>query len=203
MVSIQHNWSPLLPGQVQQLLADLNVPWWLAGGWAIDLFIGHQTRDHADIDVLILRSDQLILQTYLADWELYKTNQPGLKRWKKDEFLPPGINDIWCRRNEDSDWSLQFMLMETEGDEWIFRRLPAVRGLLSELGIMSESGICYLRPEIQLLYKARPEISEKDQSDFDLVLPLLTCTAQSWLLEKLSLQFPLGHRWIEQLRENL
>lgn len=30
-------WNPLLPGEVMALFGELRVPWWIAGGWAIDL----------------------------------------------------------------------------------------------------------------------------------------------------------------------
>ena len=31
-----HNWQPLSLEQIAELLSDLAVPWWVAGGWAID-----------------------------------------------------------------------------------------------------------------------------------------------------------------------
>ncbi len=39
--------------------ASLTVPWWIAGGWALDLFAGDQSRPHKDLDVGILRNDAL------------------------------------------------------------------------------------------------------------------------------------------------
>src|SRR5207253_191913 len=33
-------WDPLTPEQVRELLRDLTVRWWIAGGWALDLFLG-------------------------------------------------------------------------------------------------------------------------------------------------------------------
>jgi hypothetical protein len=32
--------------------------WWIAGGWAVDLFLGEQTRVHDDVDVAVLRRDE-------------------------------------------------------------------------------------------------------------------------------------------------
>ena len=65
---------------------------------------------------------------------------------------------------------------------------------------MATSGIRHLRPEIQLLYKARPETQEKDDVDFDATEPLLVGPERKWLLESLQQQFPNGHKWIERLR---
>lgn len=61
-------WCPLTPGEVAERLGAFNGPWWIAGGWAIDLFLGRQTRPHGDTDVLVLRCDQLALQQVLEGW---------------------------------------------------------------------------------------------------------------------------------------
>ena len=75
----ENNWEPLQPEEVSELFKSLDIKWWIAGGWAIDLFLGKKSRDHLDIDVLIFRKDQMIIHKHLKGWELYKTNQPGLK----------------------------------------------------------------------------------------------------------------------------
>lgn len=59
-------WEPLSLGEVSAAMEGLGCPWWLAGGWAIDLHIGYVTRVHEDIDVLVLREDQLRVQQHLA-----------------------------------------------------------------------------------------------------------------------------------------
>ena len=43
---------------VGSLLSGLTVPWWVTGGWAIDLAAGHLTRDHADVNVMMLERDE-------------------------------------------------------------------------------------------------------------------------------------------------
>jgi hypothetical protein len=47
---------------VRSLLSDLTVPWWVAGGWAIDLAIGQVTRPHDDVDVVLLERDEHALR---------------------------------------------------------------------------------------------------------------------------------------------
>ena len=59
-------------------------------------------------------------------------------------------------------------------------------------------GIPYQRPEIALLFKAK-HTREKDQADFDAVLPLLDPDARAWLADALELVHP-GHPWIEATR---
>lgn len=196
----EHQWAPLSPHEVAELLADLTVPWWIAGGWAIDLFLGRQTRPHADVDVLVRRADQLVLQRHLSDWDLHKTQQPGLKPWPAGEFLERPFDDIWCRRTPAEPWCLQLMLLDTVGQQWVFKRDTAIGGPLETIGRLAADGIPYLAPHIQLLYKAKPDTLAKDQSDFEATLPHLPPSARRWLLDCLTRRFPDGHPWIDRLR---
>src|ERR1051325_3379298 len=105
------------------------------------------------------------------------------------------------RRAPESPWSLQLMLLETDGDRWIFRRDPTISGPLSGLGKTTATGIPYLAPEIQLLFKARKETIGKDDADFNVAIPLLSHVSRSWLLECLTRRFPDGHEWIARLND--
>src|SRR5215212_9966399 len=60
---------PYNPYDILALLGSAPFPWWIAGGWSLDLFLGKQTRDHFDIDVAISRNDQLLAQLYLNHWD--------------------------------------------------------------------------------------------------------------------------------------
>jgi Aminoglycoside-2''-adenylyltransferase len=41
-----------------EVLSSLRRPWFVVGGWALDLFLGRETRSHKDIDIAIFREDQ-------------------------------------------------------------------------------------------------------------------------------------------------
>ena len=197
------NWDPMSIDEVADLMSDVGVPWWIAGGWAIDLFLGKQTRSHGDTDILIRRGDQLEIQAYLSakGLLLYKTQQPGLRPWLPGEFQPRPFDDIWCRWSVDTPWTLQLMLLCTDGDQWVFKRDPMLRGPLDTLGRRSASGVPYMSPHIQLLYKAKPETLAKDQSDFDLTVPRLTQEERAWLLHQLGQRLAEDHPWNIRLRE--
>ncbi|HEY3378839.1 MAG TPA: GNAT family N-acetyltransferase [Armatimonadota bacterium] len=193
------DWAPFTVNALAHLFSEMGIPWWISGGWALDLYLGKQTRPHADTDILILRNDQLLVQEHLRDWQLFKTHQPGLAPWPMGEYLHPPVNSIWVRREEGAPWAFEIMLMETEGDEWVFRRLPAIRGPIRELGLQTDAGISYLAPEIQLLYKGRQEYRQKDLQDLQAIMPKLPAKKKQWLLECLRRQFPGGHDWIDYL----
>lgn len=158
-------WSPLSPAGVKVLLGGADRPWLVAGGWAIDLFVGRQTRRHADIDVLVLRADQQLIQERLHDWQIFAADPPGtLRRWRPGETLPTSVHDIWCRENAEGPWRVQFMIDDSDGSHWVSRRDPRIRMSLADTRRVSPSGIPYLAPEVQLLYKSRSP-RPKDEHD--------------------------------------
>ncbi|WP_419893509.1 nucleotidyltransferase domain-containing protein [Oceanobacillus kimchii] len=47
---------------IKTVMSDFNKDWFFAGGWAIDIFLGKETRDHPDIEIGIFREDQIELK---------------------------------------------------------------------------------------------------------------------------------------------
>lgn len=47
---------------VRTLLSGLTVPYWITGGWAIDPAAGHVTRDHADVNIMMLERHEHALR---------------------------------------------------------------------------------------------------------------------------------------------
>ena len=192
-------WDPLSPKEVAAELSGLPCRWWLAGGWAIDLHLGHQSRAHADTDVLILRADQSAVRRHLAGWDLHAADPPGtLRPWAKGETVAPTIHGVWCRRSGSSPWSLQLMIDDTENDYWVYRRDARIRRLVADLeGPASTPQRPVLTPEIQLLYKSvRPR--DKDEADFHAVVEALHAPQRRWLAKSLTTVSP-GHPWLERL----
>ncbi|WP_373692384.1 nucleotidyltransferase domain-containing protein [Cohnella silvisoli] len=84
-----NNWVTLTVPEICTVFSEIPVTWCIAGGWALDLYVGKQSRKHDDVDVIILREEQLTAFQYLSkDWTLYKTENGTLAHWKKENFLP-------------------------------------------------------------------------------------------------------------------
>ncbi|MET7643475.1 amino acid transporter [Streptomyces sp. NPDC005426] len=193
-------WEPMPLGDAVRLLSPQPTRWWIAGGYAVELAVGRAYRDHGDIDVLLLRRDQLSVQRILPDWEWWAADPPGtLRPWRAGEMLPPRVHDIWCRPGVGAPWRVQFMLDDAEDGDWVFRRDPRIRLPLDRLGRVSGDGVPYLAPEVQLLYKARSR-RPKDERDFEAVLPVLDDDRRSWLTETITLAEGAGHPWAARLR---
>lgn len=187
-------WEPISPRQVAGLFGGLTNPWWIAGGYAIELFLGRAIRSHGDIDVLLLRRDQQQIHQVLKDWDIQAADPPGtLRPWQAEEWLPLGVQDIWCRERSDGPWRVQVMLDEADGDEWRSRRDARIRRPVSSLGLVTEQGVPFLAPEVQLFYKSKRALP-KDEIDFAAALPLLNPGARRWLDGALALT-ARSHRW--------
>lgn len=194
------SWEPAPPPEVAELFSGISpVPWWIAGGYAIELAVGHAFREHGDIDILLLRRDQLAVQQALPSWEWWAADPPGtLRPWRRGELLPPGVDDVWCRPAAPAPWRIQVMFDEAAGDEWISRRNPLVRREIALLGAVSADGLPYLAPEVQLFAKA-PDPRPNDEQDFTAALPVLDETQRRWLADALQKTFS-EHPWLACLR---
>ncbi|MGW4562039.1 nucleotidyltransferase domain-containing protein [Streptomyces sp. NPDC004561] len=87
------------------MFAGADFPWWIAGGYAIELAVGRELRPHGDLDVLVLRRDQPLAREMLSDWDMHVADPPGAGRfrpWRPGETLEVPLHDIWCRRTRDA-----------------------------------------------------------------------------------------------------
>lgn len=196
-------WQPWSPQEVARFFAPLSIPWWIAGGWAIDLFLGRQTREHEDIDVQILRRDQQAVRALFGAWDVQAALQPPrdeawpFRPWRLGEVLDADIHDVWLRPSPAQPWALQLMIADTRDDTWLFRRTPAIARPIAAIGRATADGIPYLEPEIQLLYKARG-LRPKDEVDFTHALPTLDQERRRWLRQALDTAHP-NHPWLRRI----
>jgi Protein of unknown function (DUF952)/Aminoglycoside-2''-adenylyltransferase len=182
-------------------------PWWIAGGWALDLFLGLRTRPHADVEISILGSTQQTLFDHLRGWDL-RLAAPGqtLEIWDGGPVELP-YHQVWARRGPGRPSSpdafaadptmIDFLLEQERDDRWVYRRRPEVTVALDEFGTTSPPGVPFVRPQVALLYKAK-FTRYKDERDFDAVLPHLGGSERAWLASALDEAHP-GHQWTARL----
>lgn len=193
------SWQALTPREAVDLLSALRVPWWVAGGWAIELFLGKVTRAHKDLDIGIFRSDAADVAAALSGWEFFESKDGLLSALAVGAAPRAGVNSLWGRRADAAHWELELMLDESDAESWVFRRDARITVALSKAIRRSPEGIAYLAPEIQLLYKSRAPRQE-DQMDFAHVVPHLSRDSRTWLRESLMSVDP-EHAWISALKE--
>jgi Aminoglycoside-2''-adenylyltransferase len=195
--------KPLL--EVAESLANLRAPFFVAGGWAIDLHLGRVTREHHDIDTLVMRRDQLGLHKALKQFSLKKiiphpeglANRGTVTDWPPGERLELPFDQINAYRAGESEPAFEVLLAESSDSEWIFRRSPKIRMPLARMGFHPLWGLPYLAPEIVLLFKAK-QLEPRDRIDFSNTLPALSADARRWLRDAIGKTYP-DHEWLNAL----
>ena len=180
-------------------LKGVSFPWYISGGWALDLFLGDVTRLHHDVDVVFPYSAQTELRTHLTErgWALLTPFQKRLEQWPPHMQLQLPRHQVHAHREGDF---IDFLLTDMEG-VWRYRRGPTVLRSLERMGMTNDSGIPYLAPELALLFKSKNTSNKdrpKDQLDFEKVLPHLEAERRAWLYWALVATSP-DHPWIKQL----
>ncbi len=188
-------WDAWLPGDAARLLRGADAPWYVTGGWALDLFRGHRTRDHDDLEIAVPADRFSEIQRALSDYDLYVIGD-GLAHPLTPEALTEH-HQTWVRERLTGLWRLDVMREPWDGDVWVFRRDPRIRLPRDRVISRTADGIPYARPEVALLYKAK-SARPKDDDDFAGILPLLDPAACRWLAETLALVHP-RHRWLDAL----
>ena len=181
-------------------LSGCQAPWWVAGGWALDLFLGRVTRPHHDVDVAILRRDQAVVQSHLVDWSLHwvEPRSGGQSHhWPAGEWLAPPVHEI--HGTHPNGATIELLLNEAEGEIWHFRRDQRIWRPLHVVGRRSSQAIPYLAPEVVLLYKAQ-ESRESDRGDFVMVRDALDEEQRSWLASALRVASG-NHPWLTMLKQ--
>jgi Aminoglycoside-2''-adenylyltransferase len=103
--------STHLPKDALRLFNGVEARWWVAGGWAIDLRLGRQTREHVDLDVAILRREQRAFWELLSGWDLQLGTAPDVVQpWAKRDVVPPPLHAVWCRPTPQSEWAFEILL---------------------------------------------------------------------------------------------
>lgn len=186
---------------VLPLVRRLPCPWFVCGGWAIDLFAERETRPHSDLEIGIFREDQACIREHFLDWNPGKVvDTPDGARivpWYDGEWLMLPIHQVKLYRDGFRPREFEFFLNDTDGPLWRFRRMPEITLTTERLVRCTSDGIPYVTPEVQLLFKARL-MREQDVADFQTALPFMDAEQTVWLRDGLKRFLP-DHPWLGRL----
>jgi hypothetical protein len=194
-------WNAWSPEEAVTLLAPVEAPWYVAAGWAIELFLGGGHREHDDLEIAVPHDRLQEIVEALAGFELFVVGAPrqGLvSPLERARDALDATHQTWVREPETGLWRLDVMREPADGDTWICRRDERIRLPYDQVIERTADGIPYGRPEVVLLFKAK-HAREKDDADFAAVLPRLEPERRQWLVDALELVHP-GHRWLRELQ---
>ena len=194
-------WDAWRPEEATRRLAGVRAPWYVAAGWAIDLFLGGTHREHEDLEIAIPAHALDEFVEALPGLEVVVVGTPAQGLVTPLEHARDALADThqtWVREPEMGLWRLDMFREPSEGETWICRRDDRIRLPFSDTILRTDDGIPYGRPEIVLLYKAKHAHRDKDQADFEAAAPLLGADRRRWLADAIELVHP-GHAWVAQL----
>ncbi|MFC4947784.1 nucleotidyltransferase domain-containing protein [Pseudonocardia sp. GCM10023141] len=172
--------------------------WAVAGGWAVDLHLGHETRPHSDLEITVVDRDvPALLAAFTAPhWRwvvphegmLHATDSPALGQ----------THQVWLWSEDEQAFVLD-VFREPHGDAtWVCRRDERITLPWDQVVERTPDGVPYLAVETVLLFKAK-HLRPKDVGDLESVLPTLDADRRRWLREAVEQVHP-GHAWSGLLR---
>jgi len=197
--------EPWLPEELPARLRGVTVPWYVAAGWALDLFRGEQTREHEDTEIGLPNTPDAFGQVCAAlpgcefevagSGRLWPVDSPAfahLHQTWASEAGPPGPDG-----RRERVYRLDVFREPHRQGRWVCRRDGTIVLPYDQIIRYDMRGIPYLAPQFVLLFKAKAT-RPKDQADFEGVLPLLARDERTWLAAALRRIHP-GHEWLDRL----
>lgn len=191
------SWEAWSPEETALVLTGCGVSWAVAGGWALDLRRGAQSRPHKDLEITICEPALPILRAHLRNYPFFAAEQGRLTPLP-DRPGAPFVRQHWVLDPAASKWRMDVMVEPGDEQLWIYRRDRRVTALRAEVVAITSDGIPYLRPHVILLFKSQQQQRPVDQRDFDASMELLDDAERQWLRDALRLTAP-GHHWIRRL----
>lgn len=208
--------------ELKEHLSDMKVAWHLCGGFAIDVFLGKETREHKDLDITVSFTDIRQCVNYLCKkgWRIVAPIGGG-------RFLPIGealesdkyyFDNIWCyrdnadfikvkdngpflniemeERNQSELDFIEVLFNKVDESNFYYLKNPKIT-LDVDKSVLNIGGVSILSPELILLYKTRNPENSAYQQDFKLTIAKLQNDEKNWLIESMRLEYPQGHPWMK------
>jgi len=171
-------------------------PWFISGGWAIDIGLGQVTREHKDIDICVFREDADLILDYFKAWDI-NVAIPGEHRLEKCTSKAATELPRYCfHLFRDKDF-VEILLTERLEGKVIFRKNRNIWMNESDFSLIDNQGRPYVNPVWQLLFKGINPRKEDDH-DFNTYLPIMSDEQRVWLSNGLKLMKPES-MWIKEL----
>ena len=187
---------------VCRFMTDFPGRWWVGGGWFIDLWLGRQTREHEDIELCVLRTDQAAIYIYCPDWQYFTPINNDWAPIAVGTRLEPPQLMLQLQRTPqthittpDMPPTFEFLLNDSLAGEWIQDDEREVRLPLDQVYGTTTFGIPAAVPELVLLHKAWTVPRAKDDHDFEQIREQLRDDQRIWLTKHVRRTRP-EHRWL-------
>lgn len=187
-------WDPLDPTNIADFMEGFDRPWWVIGGWSIEVFTGER-RPHDDMDISIFSSDAEAFRLFLGErWTPWNVDDSWFRPWDARFTAVRPDSQVWVRRDARSPWVLDVPFTPDTGGRWTNKRHWDHTEELDDVTWVASDGLRYARPEVTLMFKAS-QSREKDRLDAAAALPKLNPSARRWLRDAVARIDP-DHEWV-------
>jgi hypothetical protein len=190
-------WDAWSPQELARRLRDVGAPWRVSAGWAIDLFLGGQRREHEDLEIGVPRDRFGEIAAALGELDFHVVTRGRAEPVPEAAGLMETSHQTWGLDRAATLWRVDIFREPFDGDHWLARRDETIRLPYDELIEHTADGIPYERPEVALLFKAKHS-RPKDEADLAAVLPRLSRERRELLRGWIEQVHP-GHFWLPDL----
>ena len=123
-------WDPWGPEEVARRFGHIDVPWYIAAGWAIDLFLGSVRRDHEDIEIAVPCNRRAEVLDALDGFEFFAAGLPSsgfVTELPVAKASDSDSHQTWVREPASGLWRLDIFSEPSDGQTWICRRDSRIR----------------------------------------------------------------------------
>lgn len=181
-----NNWQLLSIESLKQIMQDADYDWYLAGGIALDEFLGRKTRDHEDTDILVNFNYLERILDFFKNYKVYTARNGSLSLSALINIK--STDSLWIANDENESFIIQILFFEEEAGHWVYKRDNTIRKRIEEIYFV-KSDMKIIQPEIQLLYKMdSSDVREKDLYDYHNVYPVLEERQKAWLDQYVNLK---------------
>lgn len=184
-------WSGWTPWEVTRRLSGVTAPWYVAAGWAIDLYLDGAPRAHGDLEIGVPRNrfDDITDALPGYEWDCVGDGCLGPYPDHAD-----ATHQTWLRDRATGRYHLDVFREPHADGRWVCRRDPSLTMSYDELILRTADGVPYVIPEVALLFKAKNPRA-KDIHDLARVLPAMPDHRLARLWGWLDVIHP-GHPWL-------
>ena len=208
--------------QARALLQNQPFEYAFCGGFAIDLFLGFESRIHGDVDVLAYWKDrdEIIKHMWSLGFDVFEmlgggkvhhiTDIRNQERKKRNifcckescelvKFLGTSEKDVYYvdfrHIGQQKLDFVEFLFNNKTDTDFLYARNHAIKRNLKNAFLLC-GDIPYLAPEICLLYKSADTERGGYQHDYDMAMSKMNDEQKLWLNDALKTMYPGGHKWI-------
>ncbi|NEW09075.1 hypothetical protein GK047_24165 [Paenibacillus sp. SYP-B3998] len=178
------------------VMENFEKPWFISGGWVVDIALGKLTREHDDLDICIYREDAKEALRYFENWEI-KVAVPGEGRLVDYEQFSDLSLPRYCLHLFREKNFIEILLTERVGDEVFFRKNKNITMGTNDFALKDSAGRPFVNPVWQLLFKSLNPRG-KDNEDFNNYLSIMNDRQKLWLASGIRIMKP-DSVWLAKL----